>query len=373
MKIKDIQTLILDAENGRTWLFVEVYTDAGLVGVGEASQSRLDPGVRFQIERLKPLYLGRNPLDLIEERNLLLARPDAGRILHAAVSGLEQALWDLCGQALDVPCYQLLGGSVRQQIPLYANLTLAAGDGSPEAYAAAAAKAAGQGFQAVKINAFYPFPGHRKLGTYADFRRRADLAVARVKEVRGAIGPGAGLLIDCSLAIPPSEAAGLVARLDEFDLFWIEEPFVYGDPESLSELRKRVTARLAVGEQLHERIAYRRLLEARAADVLMIDVKWIGGILEARKIAAMAEAWEVEISPHNMSGPVSTAASAQLAAVLPNFLILEYCFGVAPWRSELVHGAEVIQGGEMALPQTPGLGIPWNPEEARKHLVKEIG
>jgi len=369
MKITDLQTVIVDAERGRTWLFVEVHTDEGLVGIGEASQSRFDHGVAALVKELAPLYIGHDPLNLIEARNLLLLRPDTDRIRYAAVSGIEQALWDLCGKALGVPCYQLLGGSVNDRIRVYANISLAS-DGSPADYARLASQAVSEGFTAIKLTAFSPALRPRKSASGAEFQQAIELAVARTKAVRDAIGPAVDLLTDWSFALSPAEARRLAERLAECNLFWVEEPFVSDDPRLLAEFRRGLGPRLAGGEQLSGRMAFRRLLEAGALDVLMTDVKWIGGILESRKVAAMAEAYEVEIAPHNMSGPVATAASVQLCATLSNFLILEYCWGVVPWRAELVDGTEQVVDGHIPLPSTPGLGINWNGRAARDHRVE---
>jgi galactonate dehydratase len=351
-------------------LFVEVLTDEGLVGVGEASQNRNDAGVVAEVERLKSLYVGRDPFDLIEERNLMLRRPDAHRLLFAAVSGLEQALWDICGKAVGLPVYKLLGGSVHQDIRLYANISLATTSRTPAEYASNAAKAAAEGFTAVKINAFDPVlvAGKRK----STFRDLADLAEARVKAVRSAIGDDIDLLTDWSFTVPPAEAGRLATKMAAFNLFWIEEPFITADPELLSKFRPIIAPRLATGEQLCGRMPFRRLLEARAADVLMPDVKWIGGLLEARKVAAMAEAFEVEIAPHNMSGPVATAASAHLCASSPNFLILEYCWGATPWREALVRGEESIRAGYLELPSAPGLGVNLDQDVVVKRTIEAL-
>jgi len=137
----------------------------------------------------------------------------------------------------------------------------------------------------------------------------------------------------------------------------------------LAAFREAIRPRLTVGEQLLKRSDFRPLLEARAADVINPDVKWIGGILELRKLAALAETFEVEITPHNMSGPVATAASAHVSAVCPNFLILEYCWHVPEWRQDLVTGAERIEGGALVLPTAPGLGLAWDPAAARKRAL----
>jgi galactonate dehydratase len=347
---------VVDSGWGRTWFFVEVETDSGLIGVGEASQNRLDAGVVAQLAELAPSYVGRNPLDLIEEQGQTLRRADRHRLVFAAMSGLEQALWDLAGQILGVPVYQLLGGSVRDRVRLYANLEMATRSKSPEEYAANARQAVAQGFTAVKINPFTPATG-RAAGALDD---SLALATERVAQVRAAIGPHVDLLVDFLFSQDLWSARRAAAAMAPYDLFWIEEPFPLNEPSLLAQLRAGIGPRLAGGEQLCGRSAFRPLLEAGAFDVLMPDVKWIGGILEAKKLAAWADVYDVAIAPHNMSGPVSTAASVHLAVTLPNFLILEYCWGVPTWRADLVGGAEVVVDGHIPLPTAPGLGITLN-------------
>ena len=351
-RISAIRVTIVDGGGERSWLFVEVETAAGLVGVGECSQNRLDGGVVAQVAALAPAYLGGDPLDLIERQGRRLRQADAHRLLFAAVSALEQALWDLAGQILGAPVYQLLGGSVRDRVRLYANIEVATRSKTPEEYAANAARAVAEGFTAVKLNPFR--------GADAPAREALALAVERVARVRAAIGPTVDLLVDFLFTQDLHGARRAAEAMAGYDLFWIEEPFPLNDPSLLAALRATLPTRLAGGEQLCGRAAFRPLLEAGAFDVLMPDVKWIGGILEAKKIAAMAETYEVAVAPHNMSGPVSTAASVHLAATLPNFLILEYCWGATPWRADLVDGAETVVDGHIPLPTQPGLGVGLN-------------
>jgi galactonate dehydratase len=260
----------------------------------------------------------------------------------------------------------LLGGRVRDEVPLYANLTLAAPSGTPEEYATVARRAAQDGFRAVKFDLFDGSILRAGVTDRAHFVRHADLALARTRAVREAVGGEVEVMTDWAFSVPPAEAARFAAQLEEFDVRWVEAPFVSEDPALLADLRRQLKPRLASGEMLLGRDSFRPLLEARALDVVMPDVKWCGGILEARKIAAMAESFGVEVSPHNMSGPVSTAASVHLCATLPNLFMLEYCWGVPPWRGELVRGSERVVNGCIPVPTEPGLGVQWDPAAARR-------
>jgi galactonate dehydratase len=356
MRITDFRTHVVQAGPRRTWLFVEVVTDEGLVGLGEASQSRNDAGVIHELERLRPQYIGQDPLDLIEGRAHLLAWPYTGRTLFAAVSALEQAIWDLIGKRVGLPVYQLLGGRCRDRVRAYANIGYALKDEATDTLARAAADAVASGFTAVK---FYPF-GERPGGGHdaCTEARWLEVGLERIRAVREAIGPRVDLLIDLMHQFFGLAEAGRVAReLEPLDPFWLEDPFAEDDPSRLAEYRRSTRTRLAGGAPSLTRHAFRPLLEAGALDVIMPDVKWLGGILEAKKTAATAETYGVACSPHNASGPVSCAASVHLSFTLAGFLILEYAWGAPPWRAELCRGTEGLVDGSFALPARPGLGV----------------
>jgi galactonate dehydratase len=356
MKIVEIDTHIVHVSRERSWLFVEVKTDHGIVGLGEASQSRNDQGVRAEVERLKPQYIGENPLDLIERRLAPLSWPYNGRTLFAAVSALDQALWDLCGKYLKVPLYQLFGGRLRDRVRTYANIGYASRGNTPEALAEAAGKAVEDGFDAIKL---YPFGVRPASGSDAVAERRwIAEGVERVRAVREAVGADVDVLVDLMHQFADMTEALKVSRLFEpYDLFWIEDPFVRDDPATLSEFRHKIGPRLAGGAPHLTRHEFRPLLEANALDVVMPDPKWCGGITEVRKAAALAETYGALVSPHNASGPVSTAANVHVALSLGNFLILEFAWGAPQWRSQLSRGTEVIDRGHVPVPSTPGLGI----------------
>lgn len=386
MQITDITTVVVDAAKGavsgansldprfargsRTWLFVEIHTDEGVLGVGEASQSRLDAGVVAAVEEMKPYYVRKDPVGLVRpQRRQWIDNPFAGRVRFAAASGIEMALWDLAGKALGQPVHVLLGGSIRERLALYGNLSQATPSRSPEDLAATAARAVGEGFTAVKI---YPFPqaGEVTPNRGAGLTRgEIDLAEARVRAVREAIGPDVHLHTDWAWAVSPGDAASVAERLRPYDLFWIEEPFRTDDPQEFAALRRQIRPRMAGGEQLSTMLPFRQLFEARALDVVMPDVKWIGGISAFLEIATLAGAFGVEVSPHNMSGPVATAACVQLGAVLGNFLTLEYGYSGVPWRADLVAGTEIVEDGQIPLPTAPGLGIEWDGDAARQHAI----
>lgn len=356
MRITQLGAHVVWVSHERSWLFVEVRTDQGLVGLGEASQSRNDAGVIAEIDRLAPQYIGEDPLDLIERRHALLGWPYVGRTLFAAVSALEQALWDLCGKRLGVPVYRLLGGRVRDRVRGYANIGYAAAGSNPEALAEAARSAVAEGYDAIK---FYPF-GMRP-GTGADakeHRRWISEGVESVRAVRNAVGDEVDILVDLMHQFADCKEARSIAKLLEpCNLYWIEDPFVNEHPQQLAEFRSTTGCRLAGGAPTLSRDSWRALLEARAFDVIMPDVKWCGGMNELKKVAAMAEAFGVLVSPHNASGPIASAASVQVSLAISNFVLLEHAWRVPHWRAALCRDSERIEGGYFTVADTPGLGI----------------
>lgn len=372
MKIVEIETHVVYVSRDRSWLFVEVKTDEGLVGLGEASQSRNDEGVRAEIGRLTPQYVGENPLDIIERKLAPLRWPYNGRTLFSAVSALDQALWDICGKYLKVPLYRLFGGAVRDRVRTYANIGYASRGNSPEALAEAAAAAAKDGFDAIKL---YPFGVRPTSGTDAAAERRwLAEGVERIRAVREAVGTEVDLLVDLMHQFADVTEALKAARLfDPYDLFWIEDPFVRDDPVTLNEFRRKIGPRLAGGAPHLTRHEFRPLLEANALDVVMPDPKWCGGITEVRKASSLAETYGALVSPHNASGPISTAANVHIALSLSNFLILEFAWGAPPWRPELSRGTETFSRGHIPAPSAPGLGIDFDDAIATVHGQKPGG
>lgn len=367
MKIASARTHIADTGGGRTWCFVELTAEDGRTGWGEASQSRNDPAAAYEVERLSPLYHGQHPLDLIQRRQALAGWAYEGKSLACAISALEMACWDLAGQDCGQPVFRLLGGAAQDSVRLYANISLAAGGASAEAQAAAAHAAVAAGFGAVKLN-FGFRPRHPSGSRAIDFWIAEG--VARVAAVREAVGAEVDVLVDLVHQFSePREALSVARALEPYRPFWLEDPFTWDDPKLCAAFRKECGTRVAGAAALLHRRDFRALLEAEALDVIMPDLKWCGGILEARKLAAQAELYGVTVSPHNFSGPVGCAASAQLAMTLPNFLILEYCFAKPDWRGALCGGGERVEAGAIPRPEAPGLGLSLDRAVLAQHPV----
>lgn len=366
-RVTAIRTMTCDTGQGRSFVFVLVDTDVGLTGVGEASQNDQDAAVVKNVEQLAGRYIGSSIFQLIERCGQFLKSPRTGRAIFAAASAIEQALWDLMGKALDRPVFELLGGACRSEVPCYATLGAAISDYSTvDSLVAEARGCILNGFTGVKITPFRGWPST----PLSERQRRIQEGVDLVGAVRSGIGPDRLLLIECSFSFAPADAAEVARRLAPYDCFWLEAPLNWDDPAELSRLRSQSSSRIASGETGHGRVAYRDLISQQAVDVIQPDVKWTGGILEAKKIAAWAEAFQLGVACHNNSGPIATAASAHLSLTLPNALLLEAPARRPEWEDDLTAGSSLIGNGVVTAAQLalrPGLGVSFDEAVAAMH------
>ncbi|MGH2457300.1 MAG: mandelate racemase/muconate lactonizing enzyme family protein [Chloroflexota bacterium] len=367
MRIADVRLRAVHVNHRGNWVFVQVETDRGLVGTGEASHSTDDPALAATIARLRPRLIGRETSE-IEALFAELARPNAGKVVWTAFSAIEQALWDVAGQAAGVPVYQLLGGRCAPRLALYANVNRAAANRDPVAYAECAHQAVEAGFRAVKCAPFDNVSW--KTLDDPEGRRALDRGLERVRRIREAIGDAIELSVDCHNRFDVPTAQRVARELAAFRLYWLEAPVPPWDPGPLLQVKAGLTTRLAAGEELLGRAAYRRHFESGALDVAMFDVKHTGGLLEGKKVAAFAETYGIAVSPHSPAGPVAAIAAGHLCATLPNFLTLEYAWGEVPWRLDLVNGAEQIRDGCLVLVERPGLGLSLNEDILSEHAIE---
>jgi galactonate dehydratase len=371
MQITAIEPVIVAVNARGDWLFVQIHTDAGYVGLGEASHSHNDALAVAVLEDFARQLVGQDPRDIRRLWRQLWSR-EAGRIANTCLSAIEQALWDILGQSLGVPIRMLFGGpvrDVRRGLRLYANINRHVRDRSPVGFAAAAREAASRGFTAIKLAPFDELirPDHVRTGPGADWQA----GVARVRAVREAIGDEVELAIDCHGRMEASEARQVAAELVDCRLFWIEEPVPHDRPQDLATLTRMLSTPIASGESCFCLEGFRPFLARRVVDVLMPDVKHDGGLAETVHISRMAQGQGLLIAPHNPAGPVSTAATAQIICTVPNFLILEYAWGEASWRAELLDPPERIVNGRLMLPEGPGLGHRLNPKVVAAHQRAE--
>lgn len=366
MKITQLEVHRVEVSKRGGWLFVQVHTDEGLVGLGEASQGGDDALVAELIEqRLSPALAGSDPLAIgpFFQRfaSLGASRPGA-----TALSGVEQALWDIAGQAAGRSIAQLLGGVLRPRIWIYANINRSTWDRSPEGFAANARRAVADGFRAVKLAAFDDVP--RRLDSPEAFAT-IQLGIDRVLAVREAVGRDVEVLLDCHSHFTAAWAIRVARELEPARLFWIEDPVPRTDLEGLARVHAAIEQPLATGETLFGRRPFWELLARQACDVVMPDVKHCGGIGELMRIGALCEPAHVQVAPHNPSGPVALVASSHVGAVLPNFMILEYAYGEAGWRPSLVTPPERFVDGFYEVPVAPGLGVRLNEAALEAHAA----
>lgn len=367
MRITNLRTTIVHVSERTNWVFVHVDTNEGLSGIGEATIGGKEPQVLQHLEEMKSALVGRNPADM---EALCPPDPSWGLPEAAARSAVEQALWDLNGQALGVPVWRLLGGACRESVPVYANINRGTLDRSPDGFAAAAKRAVAQGFRTIKCA---PFDGVTP-GGLATPEGRSKLATAleRIFRVREAVGPEIQLKVDCHWRLDLPTAVRVARELEPVRLTWLEDPMPHGDLRSWAELKEQIDLPIAGGELQTGLAGTMNLLNPRVVDVICPDVKYIGGLGPSKHVAAAAEVYGIQVAPHNPSGPVSTIASLHLSAAIRNFAVLEYAVGECDWRRDLVGGAETFVNGEMLLPTTPGLGVRLNQELAAAHPYQPI-
>jgi len=357
--------------DGRTPLILRLWTDEGISGLGEAALAYgigATGAASLIEEMLRRIVLGRDARQIEAIWSDLYDHTfwakGGGPILYAAVSAIETALWDIKGRALGVPVYELLGGRYRQEVRCYAN-GWSFRAVTPDEMARAAEQAVAKGYDALK---FYPLATPIKNhpnGIFAHVSRREfdrdfeRLAVARVRAVRDAVGPDVDLMVDMSAELTTDAIIRLGEKLQEFDLLFLEEPVDPFDPDAMKLVAERLSVPIAAGERLYTRYGFRRLFELRAAAIVQPDIGTVGGIMETKKIAAIAEMYNMRVQPHLCAGPVATAAALQLDACIPNFLIQElYPFRV-PEHFALVDAPlePQVKQGRLTIPERPGLGV----------------
>ncbi len=334
------------------WVFVRVETDDGLVGWGEASLEGHGEAILGALDGARDRLIGADP-DRIEDAWQTLYRLGfyrGGPVLMSAISGIDQALWDIKGKRLGVPVWQLLGGKVRERIDVYAWI----GGDRPHDVAEAAAARQAQGFRAVKMN------GTEDLG-WLDSPSKLDDAVHRLQLVRET-GIDAG--VDFHGRVHKPMARQLAKALEPLRPLFIEEPLLSENPEAIAQLASQTSTPIALGERLYSRMDFKRLFELAAVDIIQPDLSHAGGISEGRRIAAMAEAYDVAVAPHCPLGPLALASCLQLAATTPNFVIQEMSLGIhynTPSADLLTYLADAsvfdIREGSVAVPTAPGLGV----------------
>lgn len=376
MKITRIETHVCNARM-RNWIFVKVVTDQpGLWGWGEATLEWHTRAVIGAIQDIEPLLIGEDPTR-IEHLWQMMYRQHFwhgnGIVRGTAISGIDIALWDILGKVHGVPCHRLWGGPVRDYVRTYCHL----GGGKMEdfyetapedagRFAELAQKAVAEGFTAFKSMAVpetMPLEGLRPI-RYAE---------ACVRAMREAVGDSIDIMVDCHARPSPRMGLLFAKALEPYGLYWFEEPCWPEVVEDIALIQRAVATPIATGERLVSQYAVREYLEKRACSVLQTDITHVGGLTEARRIAAMCDAYRVAMAPHNPQGPVSTAASLEFGFATPSYIICEAVHLDVPWRQDVVkEGFAVEREGRIVRANTrPGLGIEIDEAEVAKHPFQQ--
>ncbi len=348
------------------WTIIRLQTSAGISGLGDASQSGKDgTNLRF-VQQFFSLIKGRS-IYAVEWFRKATAVDIARNGMPAAVamSALEQCLWDIRGKLFSVPTYELFGGQLRTDIRVYANINRSTEDRTPQGFAQMAARAVQAGFDAVKLA---PFDGMPR-GDLAQIEQFTARGIECAAAVRQAIGPKLDLLVDAHSHFDLERGLDLARRMKPLNLFWLEEVTPAVPVENLAAINRAAKMPTAGGESIHGIAGFLPYIEAKAVDIVMPDVKVCGGMWELKKIAALAEAAGLLVSPHGPASPVGNVAAAHVCATLPNFSILELSYGEVPWRAELIDPPESVSGSALRLSRRPGFGITLNDKTAAKYAV----
>jgi galactonate dehydratase len=372
VKITGIETLVCHARM-RNWIFVKILTDQpGLVGWGEATLEWHTRGVVGTIEDLAELLVGEDPTR-IEHLWQMMYRQHFwhghGVVRATAISGIDLALWDIAGKLAGVPCHRLWGGRVRDFIRLYCHL----GGGKLEdfyrtpvdnaqRFAQLAQEAVSEGYTAAKTMAVPPTMPLEGLQPV----KSAEACVAAMRE---AVGDDFDLMVDCHARPSPAMGLKFAQALDDYGLYFLEEPCWPEAVDGLARINNAVTTPIATGERVTNLEAFRDLFAAGACDVCQLDLTHCGGLTAGRRIAALADAHHVALAPHNPQGPISTAASLEFGFAQPGYIICEAVHADVPWRGDVVETSHPMEtNGRIARPSAqPGLGVIVHEDEVKKH------
>ncbi len=379
MKITDIQASVIGRDEphsgGCVWTFVRVYTDEGLVGTGECNSASAASGfaVKAAIETMKPALLGKDPTNPGPLYELLRRRGRYGGTSNApvifAITGIENALIDITGKALGVPAYKLLGGKFRDTIRLYADLH-AGDEETPEAYAEKAAEVVEQeGYTAVKFDVDHTGVGKLDPWNWTVGAREMNHIIDLIRASREAIGFDVDLAIDCHGQFDVPSAITLAKAVEDLRLMWLEEPVPAENVDALAQVKASTSTVICSGENQYTRFEFLELLQRQAVDVIMPDLSKVGGMLEAKRIADIADAFYVPFAPHNVSSPLGMMAACHVCAAVPNFFVLEFHGREIPWWNDLCEGDKpFIRNGTMRVSERPGIGVELNDAVARSLL-----
>ena len=383
MRVDDFEVFVVGnpppAKGGRYFVFVKLVTDDGIVGYGEVYTATFGPQVvaAMVADVCERQVIGTDPhrIETLWRRTYgqgFTQRPDVS--LVSVLSGIETACWDIVGKAADKPVHELLGGRVHETLRTYTYLyptddsvdIYAHGDvySVPDLAAARAAEYLAQGFTALKLD---PMGGYSAFDPRQPSLARLDLAEAMVAAIRETVGSAADILFGTHGQFTASGAIRLARRLEQYEPLWFEEPTPPEMPEEMAKVARATSIPVATGERLTTKYEFARVLSTGAASILQMALGRVGGLLEAKKIAGMAEAHYAQLAPHLYCGPIEAAANMQLAACSPNFLILESIEDLGGFHAEVLVDPIQWENGHVLVPDRPGIGVELDEDVARAH------
>lgn len=364
--ISELEIFRVKVNRRGDWVIARVRTNAGVTGLGDASQGFLDAQIIAFMKQFFERMKGRSIYDIEYLRSFGMPEAERGKLPAAiALSAIEQCLWDIHGKVLGVPTYDMFGGRIQKRIRMYGNINRSTESRTPEGFAEMAGRAMDAGFDAVKLAPFDEMP--RDLSNAAvieDFTRRG---IACAEAVRKKVGPKNDLLIDVHSHLDLKRGLDLARRLEPLNLFWLEEVTPAVPLENLATINREAKMPTAGGEMILGVKGFYPYIKAEAVDIVMPDVKFCGGMLELKKIAAMAEGAGLLTAPHGPASPVGNVAAAHVCATMANFHMLEFSYGEVPWRAELIEPPERIVDSALPLGDASGFGIELNEKTAAKY------
>ncbi len=379
MKITDVQACVIGRNEmhsgGSIWTFVRVYTDEGIVGTGECNSGGAGYSgfaLKSAIMAIKPYLIGQDPfnVNLIYEKLRRVGRYGGSTKppLIFAITGIDNALYDIMGKALGVPIYKLLGGKFRDQIRLYADCHGGEVE-EPQAYAEKAMEVVAQGFSAVKFDVDSTGVGKLDAFNWTVGAKEMTHIISLITGIRDALGYETDLAIDCHGQFDLPSAITLAKAVEPLRLLWLEEPVPSENIKALAQVRASSSTVICTGENHYTRYDFLELFANNAVDVIMPDLAKAGGIAEGKRIADIADAHYVPIAPHNVSSPLGMMAACQVLVSVPNFLLLELHALNIPWWSDLCDGDKpFIHDGFMTVSERPGIGVELNDQVAKSLL-----
>lgn len=364
MRITEIYAEVVNASIYSNYVFVIAKTDEGVTGFGDATLDGLEFEVVAAVHNLGSKLIGKDVLN----DNLEVSGDGGGLITAAAASGIDIAMWDLKGKALNVPVYQLLGGARRKEIPVYASFNRAIKDRTPQGFGEFAKELVSRGNRALKC---HPFDGVSWKTPLENQKKLVDTGCERFIAMREAVGDEIAVGVDAHWRFDMKTALYVADRLQPYHPFWIETPIPEKKTELLREFRMKCGALVAGAEMQVGGDAILPLLKNQALDVYMPDIRYVGGITGMMKMNSLLEAYDVLVSPHNMCSVITCASSLHVSAVMKNFMHLEYHPAEAPWLRDFSDTYWDVKDGKFSIPEGPGLGVNLDLNLLKEHPYKK--